>query len=183
MKILILNGDARPGTKPLASYLANFEAGLVAGGAKVSRIDLEELDIHFCTGCFTCWWATPGLCAFRDGMEKVYPAVLDADLLIWASPLVLGTVPTLVKKTQDRLIPLLHPYFELVQSEVHHRRRYERYPNLGLIVEPQAEDEPEDLAAVRLLFERFCVNLHVSLKVFASTDSIPEEAAREALTA
>jgi hypothetical protein len=183
MKILILNGDARPGETPLAVYLAKFKAALEAGGASVKRLDLSELDIKFCTGCFTCWWATPGLCAFRDGMETIYPAVLESDLLIWASPLVLGTVPTLVKKTQDRLIPLLHPYFELVQGEVHHRKRYDRYPDLGLIVEPRAEDDPEDLAGVRFLFERFGVNLHSSFKVFASTEDVPEEAAREALTA
>jgi len=183
MKILILNGDARPGNTPLAAYLAKFEAALEAGGAEVKRLRLSELDIKFCTGCFTCWWATPGLCAFRDGMEKIYPAVLESDLLIWASPLVLGTVPTLVKKTQDRLIPLLHPYFELVQGEVHHRLRYDRYPDLALIVEPRAEDGQEELSGVRLLFERFGVNLHVPLKVFASADSIPEEAAHEALTA
>jgi multimeric flavodoxin WrbA len=183
MKILILNGDTRPGNTALAAYLAKFEAGLKAEAAEVSRMDLAALDIRFCTGCWSCWWATPGRCVFRDGMENIYPAVLESDLLVWASPLVLGTVPTLVKKTQDRFIPLLHPYFELVQGEVHHRLRYDRYPSLGLIVEARSEDSGEDLSVVRRLFERFGVNMHVPLKLFASTDSMPEEAAREALTA
>ncbi|MCK7480984.1 MAG: NAD(P)H-dependent oxidoreductase [Candidatus Moduliflexus flocculans] len=116
MKILILNGDARPGDTPLAAYLEKFEAGLRAENAEITRIDLATLDIRFCTGCWSCWWASPGRCVFRDGMETIYPAFLEAGLVVWAAPLVLGTVPALVKKTQDRLIPLIHPYIELVQG-------------------------------------------------------------------
>lgn len=183
MKILILNGDARPGETPLAAYLAKFEAGLRAEHAEVTRFDLSPLDIRFCTGCWSCWWATPGRCVFRDGMEAIYPAFLEADLVVWASPLVLGTVPALVKKTQDRLIPLIHPYIELVHGECHHRKRYERYPELGLILEPTAEDNQTDLDGVRRLFERFALNLKSRLTLFSTTDENPGEAVRETLAA
>ncbi len=183
MKILILDGGARSGNDPLADYLASFEAALASGGAEVRRIRLAEMEIRFCTGCWSCWWATPGLCALRDGMEEVYPAFLEADRVVWAVPLVLGTASALVKKTQDRLIPLLHPYIELVDGECHHRRRYDRYPELGLIVDPRDPDTTEDLAGTRLLFERFALNLRSRLVFFASTRANPEEAAREALAA
>lgn len=180
MKILILNGDTRPGTSPLAAYLGSFETGFTSGVAEITRIDLAALDIRFCTGCWSCWWATPGRCAFRDGMETIYPAFLKADLVVWAAPLVLGTVPALVKKTQDRLIPLIHPYIELVHGECHHRKRYGRYPELGLILEPAAEDSQADLDGVRLLFERFALNLRSRLAFFSTTDGNPGEAVREA---
>lgn len=183
MKILILNGDARPGTTPLAAFLAEFEAGLRAGMAEVDRRDLADREIRFCTGCWSCWWATPGRCVFRDGMESIYPSFLDADLVVWAAPLVLGTVPALVKKTQDRLISLLHPYVELVQGECHHRKRYGSYPGLGLLLEPAPEDGRADLDGTRLLFERFALNLRSRLAFFAATDGNPGEAAREALAA
>jgi len=183
MKILILNGDNGPGNSPLAAYLEHFETGLRAGGAEYSRIDLAELEVSYCTGCWSCWWATPGRCVFKDGMEAIYPAFLQADLVVWASPLVLGTVPALVKKTQDRLIPLVHPYIELVDGECHHRRRYPGYPDFGLILAPEAMDGPEDLAGVRRLFERFALNLRSRLALFATIGGVPEEAAREALAA
>ncbi len=183
MKILILNGDARPGNTPLTEYLAKFEAGLRAGKADVRRTDLAALDIRFCTGCWSCWWATPGRCAFRDGMEPIYPAFLESDLVVWAAPLVLGTVPALVKKTQDRLIPLIHPYIELVEGECHHRKRYERYPELGLVLEPGVEDGRSDLDGARRLLERFALNFRSRLAFFGVTDGNPGEAAREALAA
>lgn len=183
MKILILNGDKSPGNSPLAAYLEQFEAGLIAGGAECARVDLAGLEVRYCTGCWSCWWATPGRCVFKDGMEAIYPAFMGADLVVWASPLVLGTVPALVKKIQDRLIPLVHPYIELVDGECHHHRRYERYPDFGLILAPEAADGPEDRDGVRRLFERFALNLRSRLALFATIDGVPQEAADEALTA
>ena len=181
MRILILNGDTRPKETTLARYLADFETRLSDHGALVRRIDLADLDLKFCTGCWSCWLATPGRCVFRDGMEGVYPEFLASDLVVWASPLVLGTVPALVKKTQDRLIPLVHPYIQLVHGECHHRKRYDRYPDLGLIVAPESADMPEDLRNVRHLFERFALNLRADLRLFATVDSSPEESVDAAL--
>lgn len=183
MKILILNGDSHPGNSPLAAYLEGFETGLKTRQAEVTRFDLAALDIRFCTGCWSCWWATPGRCVFRDGMEAIYPAFLEAELVVWAAPLVLGTVPALVKKTQDRLIPLIHPYIQLVDGECHHRKRYGRYPDLGLILEPKPEDGRADLDVVRRLFERFALNMRCRLAFFSTTDGNPGEAVREALAA
>ena len=183
MKILILNGDARPGQSSLTAYLAEFEAALRTGGAESTRVDLAKLEVRYCTGCWSCWWATPGLCVFRDGMETVYPAFLESDIVVWATPLVLGTVSALTKKVQDRIIPLAHPYIELVRGECHHRKRYDKYPELGLIVDPTAEDEQVDLDCTRALFDRFSLNLRTRLAFFSSTRGNPEEAAREALTA
>ncbi len=181
MKILVLNGEARPGESKLARWLEDFESGLRDRGASVARVNLAERDIRFCTGCWSCWWSTPGVCVHRDDMESIYPEFLAADLVVFAAPLVLGTVSALVKKTQDRLIPLLHPYIVLDRGECHHRKRYEQYPNLGLVVEPSREDGPEDLDTVKRLFQRFAINAKAELRLFASTQGSSREAVHAAL--
>src|ERR1035437_3288965 len=108
--------------------------GSTIQGHEVTRIDLRDLDIKFCTGCWSCWWATPGKCVFRDHMLQIYPEMVAAELIIWASPLILGHVSALTKTAQDRFIPLAHPYIEVVDGECHHRKRYEHNANVGLFV-------------------------------------------------
>jgi multimeric flavodoxin WrbA len=153
----------------LSGYLDSFASGLEGRGHQVRKMILGEMDIRFCSGCWACWWQSPGQCAFRDDMELLYPAILDSDLVVWAAPLVLGTVPALVKKVQDRLIPLVHPYFAIVKGEAHHRKRYANYPDLAFLAGPAAMDGPEDLALARLLVERFAVNMRGGFRFFATT--------------
>jgi multimeric flavodoxin WrbA len=181
MKVTLLNGNAGgPGTGH-DPWLNRFGATLEKNGARLCRIDLRDLGVKACTGCWSCWWATPGLCVHKDGMERVYRASLEADLLVWVAPMVLGAQNALTKKTQDRMIPLIHPYIELVNGECHHRKRYDRYPNLGLIADPGTEDEKEDLDLIRTLFERFALNFRSGLRFFTTTKHNPEEAAHEAI--
>jgi len=181
MRILVLNGRSSSTGSRLDSWIARYLAKIreEERGDEVEVIDLRSLDIRTCTGCWTCWWATPGRCAFRDGMAGLYPKVIAADLVVWAVPLVLGAQNALVKKTQDRLIPLLHPYIELVAGESHHRRRYAHYPDIALVVEPGPGDGEEDLVIVRGLFERFALNFRSRLSFFATTHDDTEEAADE----
>jgi multimeric flavodoxin WrbA len=181
MHCLVLNGNPQPSS--FDDYLARFTQVLERQGHAAERIDLRDLNLRYCVGCWTCWWRTPGLCALKDDMADVYPKLANADLVLWASPLVAGTVSALLKKVQDRVVPILHPYIELVDGECHHRHRYEHNADLGLIVEPTAEDNDADLAITLDLFERFSRNTRTKFRLFATTATPVEEAAREALAA
>jgi len=86
-----------------------LEKYIASRGNTLIRYNLQSLDLHYCTGCFNCWWKTPGRCVIHDDMEILYPEILKADLLLFTSPLVMGLPSYLIKKCQDRLIPLLHP--------------------------------------------------------------------------
>ena len=116
-------------------------------------------------------------------MADIYPKMVRADLVLWASPLVVGTVSALLKKVQDRFVPILHPYIELVDGECHHRHRYQHNADVGVIVEPTAEDTDADLAITLELFQRFSRNTRTRFRLFATTTTPIEEAAREALAA
>jgi multimeric flavodoxin WrbA len=181
MKILVMNGNAVP--SGFDDYLARFTGSAIERGHEAERIDLRDLKLRYCIGCWSCWLKTPGLCAIKDDMVALYPKMVAADLVVWASPLVLGTMSVLAKRAQDRIIPIVHPYVEVVDGECHHRQRYAHNADLGVIVAPGADDTDEDLAIVRATFERFSRNTRTRLRLFATPNTPAEEAAREALVA
>jgi hypothetical protein len=167
---LILNGNQARSS--FDAYLTAVASGLGVAGHSVRRFDLRDLDVRSCTGCWSGWWKTPGLCAISDGMSAIYPELVRADLVVWASPPVLGTISALLKRAQDRFIPIAHPYIEVVDGECHHRHRYARNADLGLIVEPQPDDTDDDVALTRRLFERFSRNTRTRLR-FSATPATP----------
>jgi multimeric flavodoxin WrbA len=183
MEILVLDGNPDPAHRAWEEYLGAFAKALDRVGAGVRTCTLREMDIHYCTGCWSCWWKTPGLCTFKDDMTGVYPVMLASDLVVWASPLVLGNVSALTKKAQDRFIPLLHPYIELVNGESHHRRRYPKDIDMGLIIETADGDTREDAEIVRHMHERLALNGRGRLRFFATTARGAEEVANEAVGA
>jgi len=177
MRILLLNGNPDPQRVEWESFLDAFVGEKEEAGDTVVRRDLRDMDTRFCTGCWSCWYTTPGLCAIKDDMSGLYPEFLAADLTIWASPLIMGNVSALTKKTQDRFIPLLHPFFELDHGECHHRRRYAKNLDMGLIVEPGPLDSAEDLGIVRHLHERLARNGRGRLAAFV----VKERAGKETI--
>jgi hypothetical protein len=173
MKIIMMDGsESAVFPKAYAEELGNQ-------GHTVHYFPLAEMDIGFCTGCWFCWWRTPGKCARTDGMEKIYREVPDSDLMICYSPLVNGMISADLKKAQERLIPLLHPYIQIVKGECHHRKRYTRYPDLGLILHKPDDHDDEDVEIVQNIFKRLSINFWSSLKFCITDDLGVEEAVHE----
>lgn len=181
MRCLVLNGNPKP--SGFDDYLGRFTQTIEKQGHAAERIDLRDLNLRFCVGCWSCWWKTPGLCALKDDMAIIYPKLVQADLVLWASPLIVGTISALLKKVQDRFIPVIHPYIELVDGECHHRHRYPHNADIGLIVEPTAQDTEADVAITLDLFQRFSRNTRTRFRLFATTATPVVEAAHEALAA
>jgi len=180
MRICVLDGSAAPHAGGLEVWVSAFCETLEDKGGEVERITLRDLGIKPCTGCWSCWWATPGRCIRRDGMETAYRALLRSDLTVWAVPLVLGAAPALVKHAQDRMIPLIHPYIRLADGECHHRGRYAHYPELGLVMEPGNGDEAGDIELAGMLWKRFALNMKSSLRFALTTAREAREVAHEA---
>jgi multimeric flavodoxin WrbA len=178
MNFVVFDAIPDPLDHDSQDYLNGMVDQLESGGNLVKVFTLREMDIKHCTGCWTCWWKTPGRCVFQDDMAQIYPAMLAADRLVMFSPLSMGFVSSLLKKVNDRSVPLLHPYIEIVQGECHHRKRYEKYPDLALIVNEEADTDDYDLEIINDLYQRFALNFRSDLKVFASVaQTTPEEAA------
>jgi multimeric flavodoxin WrbA len=180
MRIVLFDGNPDPADSVSQTYVDGLAERLRTDGHEVQIFTLRGMDIQYCTGCWTCWWKTPGLCVFKDDMLDIYPAIVAADKLVMFSPISMGFVSSLLKKVNDRSIPVLHPYIEMVEGECHHRRRYAHYPHLALIVKEEPETDAEDLEIIGDLYRRFALNFRAPLTTYLSLGkSTLEEAAHE----
>ena len=84
MKITILNGSPR---KQNSAALAEaFAAGAKAAGHEVEILQVGRMNIGGCHGCEYCHTKGGGKCVQKDDMEKVLPAYLESDMIVFASP-------------------------------------------------------------------------------------------------
>ncbi len=180
MKITVLNGNPFPERKGFESYLAGLLEKLGAAGHEAELIVLREKKIRPCTGCFTCWVKTPGVCSIKDDAAEVAGRYIGSDQVILASPLVMGFISSLLKNAMDRNVPLVHPHLEEVGGEVHHEKRYDRYPVISFLLEKEPFTDEEDISIVSDIFARESINVRSSLGFVRFTDTPVEEVAHAA---
>lgn len=94
-------------------------------------MNINEVAFHGCTGCWSCWWRTPGKCAFKD-LEQYYTNYINADTVVYFLDTNLGFVSSKIKKLFDRMIPLFLPYSNFHTGESMHHPRYEKYPAIKI---------------------------------------------------
>jgi len=114
MKVMAINSSARKGGQSKTEWmLEHLVEGLVAAGADVDVVHLRDKKIRYCTGCFTCWTKTPGKCILQDDMTKeLLPLLIEADLVVYATPLYHHTVNAHLKTFIERTLPCAQPFFE-----------------------------------------------------------------------
>ena len=182
MRITIVNGEP-DASAPFDSYVRGVASSLAERGNDVRELTLRDMNVHGCTGCFGCWLRTPGECVQHDDGEQLCRAVINSGLVVFAAPMVMGYPSSLAKRAAERLIPLLHPYIEIEGGEMHHRKRYDRYPDVGLIVSPGSDTDAEDLEITRHLWERLARDFKSRLTLFAVADRSSKEVADELVAA
>lgn len=148
------------------AYIEKFNKNRFGNNDNIKIFNLSEMTVNQCTGCFSCWLKTPGECIFKDSMEEIYFEIVKADIMILVSPIKTGFISGKIKTFLDRLIPLLLPYFEIINNEFHHTGRYENYPILGMILERTESTEDTDINTIKKFFERFSLNFHSKVEIF-----------------
>lgn len=161
MKITILNGENKSENGTFTGYIGNV-ADALSENNSVDVFNLSDMNLKFCTGCWSCWWKTPGQCASKDDAEPIFRSVINSDLLIFSSPITAGFTSSELKKITDRLIVLIHPYIQIREDECHHQKRYEKYPDLGLILEKNIDTDDEDLKIISDIYDRLALNFDVT---------------------
>jgi multimeric flavodoxin WrbA len=176
VKITILNGDIHPEKKDFSEYILLLEEKLVAGNHQVHTFNINNMNLFYCKGCWSCWWKTPGRCDIQDDGTQIFQSVINSDFVIFASPLLAGFTSSALKKITDRFVCLLHPYIQLKNGESHHQKRYEKYPDFGLLLEKEPDTDNEDIEIVKNIYERFSLNFHNQMRfcLFTETNK-PEE--------
>lgn len=110
MRILAISGSPRGKNGNTERILRPFLEGARKAGAVTDTVYLKEKNINHCTGCYSCWTKTPGVCIHNDDMPGLLEKVCHADILVFVTPLYVYTVSGLMKDFMDRMLPLVKPF-------------------------------------------------------------------------
>ena len=119
MKILILNGSPHPkgNTKALVDA---FTKGAQSAGHEVVECLVGTMNIKGCLGCEYCHNKGEGKCVQKDDMEKVYPELAAADMVVFASPVhyfaFSGQLQSVIARFYAQMKPKAEKYAMLLSS-------------------------------------------------------------------
>jgi len=121
---------------------------------------IKEEDFKPCRGCFNCWTKTPGKCIIAtDKANEINGFCVQADVIIILSKILYGSYSVDIKKYLDRVIPNILPYFEMINNEMHHKSRYDKFPSL-IIIGYGEELTDEEKNTFKSLVSRNAINFH-----------------------
>jgi len=85
MKIIVLNGSPRPNGNTKAMISA-FKEGAESAGHIVTVFDICKMNIKGCLACEYCHTKAFRECVQKDDMQKIYPVMDEAEMIVLASP-------------------------------------------------------------------------------------------------
>ena len=101
-KVLILSGSPRKNGN--SDILCDeFTKGATEAGHNVEKIHVSEKNIHPCIACYHCS-KNSGACVFKDDMAEILQKMIDADVLVLASPVYFYSIDAQLKAVIDRTV-------------------------------------------------------------------------------
>ncbi len=99
MKILVLTGSPRKGGNS-ATLADHFIKGAKEAGHSIERFDAAFKKVHPCVACNSC--GMDGPCVFKDDFEFVRQHIVDADCVVFATPMYYFGISAQLKAVIDR---------------------------------------------------------------------------------
>lgn len=98
-KVLILSASPRKGGN--SDLLCDqFLQGAQEGGYQAEKIFLKHKSINYCTGCGVCFGGKP--CSQKDDMREILEKMVEADVIVMATPVYFYTMNGQMKTLIDR---------------------------------------------------------------------------------
>jgi multimeric flavodoxin WrbA len=110
MYVLAFNGSPRKNSTT-ATLLKKALEGAASQGAETELIQLNQLSMKGCQGCFACkkrGGKSYGKCVQKDDMTSLYEKIEQAECFFLGSPLYFGTITASAKMFVERLYPYLN---------------------------------------------------------------------------
>ena len=99
-KIIVISTSLRHGSN--SDMLADhFIDGAKSAGNDVEKISLVGKNIQFCKGCMAC--QKLGRCTIKDDVNDIMAKVLQADVVVWATPIYYYEMSGQMKTLIDRM--------------------------------------------------------------------------------
>lgn len=101
-KVLILSGSPRKdGNSDI--LCDEFARGAIEGGNTVEKIRVAEKKVGYCRACYYCT-SHGGECAIKDDMAEILQKMIDADVIVLASPVYFYSIDAQLKAVIDRTV-------------------------------------------------------------------------------
>lgn len=99
-KVIVISTSMRVGSN--SDMLADkFTEGALHAGHDVEKISLSGKNISFCRGCLAC--QKLGRCVIDDDANGIMQKVLNADVVVWATPIYYYEMSGQMKVMIDRM--------------------------------------------------------------------------------
>ena len=138
MNILVINGSPK-GERSNTLRITNAFLEGICDTQKdyfpsIESLNVTQMDINSCLGCFSCWKTTPGKCCIYDDMQIVLKKILWADLIIWSFPLYYFSLPGKLKTVIDRQLPFTTPFMLSDVEGGGHPTRYDMSGKKNILI-------------------------------------------------
>ncbi len=103
--IVVITGSPRKGGN--SDKMANaFIKGAASRGHKLAKIAAADMNIHGCRACDACY-STEKPCIFHDDFNQIAGAILEADVIVLATPMYWFSFSAQIKALIDRWYSLM----------------------------------------------------------------------------
>lgn len=124
--------------------------GAVAEGAAAETLFLGDLDIRECDGCHVCWKGRQ--CSKKDDMNKIYPKIIQSDIIVFGTPVYWYGPTALMKCFMDRFV-----YFNCPENRAKIRGKS------AVIAVPFEEEDPKTADLLVKFFKKSLQYLEMKL--------------------
>ena len=173
MKILLFNENSRVVSDSQKAIHEQLSQELTSLGHSITSISTSDGKYSKCTGCWSCWLKTPGACAINDSQIPFLKEVIKSDLVIMFSPVRRGFISAQLKTCIDRLIPMSLPYFRVKDGQFSHILRYEKSPDLALLLEFETDKDKDNEVIISDWINRYCWHTDAQCRFVLDINSQP----------
>ena len=157
MNILVLC-DQRS-VAPDVGLKAALEELLLQMSQDLEIIVINAEKLEPCIGCFSCWVKTPGQCFIStDSANEIAAKEVNAEVLVILSENTYGGFSADIKAFLDRSVQNILPFFVVHKKQMHHPKRYQRFPNLLTI--SYGDNTTKEKETFLSLADRNALNMH-----------------------
>lgn len=104
-KIVVITGSPRKNGNSFA-MTDSFIKAAEAKGHTITRFDAALKNVGGCRACETCF-STGKACTFDDDFNTIAPAILEADVIVFTTPVYWYSIPAQIKGVIDRIFSLV----------------------------------------------------------------------------
>lgn len=165
MKSILIIVDTEDRDKELRDEIIKRIDSHLEGKAEKYFLYLDDMKINPCLGCFNCWTKTPGKCIINDDNELKNRLFIECDYIVLVSRILYGMYSPTFKVALDRIIPNISPFFQLVNGEMHHKKRYKKDFKI-FVIGYSSKIYSGESSTFKELFNRNMINFHCTQNEF-----------------